>query len=116
MSKRKLYMIGDFLAKQEIHVMHARQFGDSSSGYDEVFQCFAEFDYHSDDSDKELLEQLFEEFNVGTSEVAQAYRAKRLRSLSVGDVIVLDQEVAWLCDKYRWEPFDLVGSDGQNLA
>jgi hypothetical protein len=116
MSKRELHLVGDFLMKQDVHVMHARQFGDSSSGYDEVFQCFAEFDYHTEDSDKELLEQLFEEFNVGTSEVARAYRAKRLRSLSVGDVIVLDQEVAWLCGKVGWEPFDLVDSDGKDLT
>lgn len=37
----------------------------------------------------QFLEQQFERFNVGEDEVAQAYRARRLRSLSVGDVVRL---------------------------
>ena len=40
------------------------------------------------------LEMAFEEFNVGTGDLAQRYRDRRLRSLSVGDVVTAG-ETAW---------------------
>lgn len=108
MSRRKLHLVGDFIMKQTVRVLFPRKFGDPASGYDLEFTCYAELDSNAPGLDRELLEQLFEEFNVGeTSQVARAYRAKGLRSLSVGDVIVLDDEVAWLCGKAGWEPYDL---------
>ena len=41
-----------------------------------------EFTRHQDE-----LRRAFERFNIGTDPTAQAYRARRLRSLSVGDVV-----------------------------
>lgn len=35
-----------------------------------------------------IAEQMFEAFNIGDGEMARAYRARELRSLSVGDVVV----------------------------
>jgi hypothetical protein len=44
------------------------------------------------------LHRAFERFNVGEDTIAQAYRARRLRSLSVGDVVAFaaskDQDAA----------------------
>lgn len=50
---------------------------------------------------KVYLEKIFEEFNIGEGPMAQAYRDKMLRSLSVGDVVVVG-ESAWSCDRYGW--------------
>ena len=49
------------------------------------------------------LEMAFEEFNVGTGDLAQRYRDRRLRSLSVGDVVVVG-ETAWACASAGWTP------------
>lgn len=46
----------------------------------------------ADNDDADLIEQVWEDFNVGdetTPHIAE-YRARRARSLSVGDVIVID--------------------------
>lgn len=55
-----------------------------------------------------LLERAFYEFNVGEDDLAAAYRARRLRSLSVGDVLILasesEGEGAWSCQMAGWAP------------
>ena len=115
---RQLHLVGDFMMKQDVRIMHVRRIGDPATGYDEVFTCAAEFDFNSADSDRELLEQLFEMFNVGNPDqdpIVAAYRAKGLRSLSVGDVVVLDEEVAWVCRAAGWEPVDLKDVHGNWL-
>lgn len=114
MSKRKIHLIGDFLAKQDITIMFPCRFGDPTSGYRQVFTCAAEFDFDAHDPDAKLLDQLFEMFNIGTESdpVVRAYREAGNRSLSAGDVVVLDQEVAWLCQSVGWEPFNLKAADG----
>lgn len=49
-----------------------------------------------------ILDWIFQELNIGEeSELATQYRAKRLRSLSVGDVVVLG-ELAFSCDSAGW--------------
>jgi hypothetical protein len=70
-----------------------------------VFDCWVT---HDAMSDKEVLDACFNEFNVGeTSDVAKAYRAKRLRSLSVNDVVVIYGSVAYRCDSVGWTAADL---------
>lgn len=51
----------------------------------------------------QVLDWCFAEFNVGNGEYAKAYRAKRLRSLSVGDVVTVG-EGAWACESVSWVP------------
>lgn len=65
-----------------------------------------------------LLNQAFETFNVGDDpefngrmtpeqrELARAYRARRLRSLSVGDVVQIGA-MGYAVASLGWEPFDL---------
>lgn len=51
------------------------------------------FEYEVEETDPEsLLAEAWETFNVGTNGLAQAYWDRRLRSLSVGDVVVLGNE------------------------
>ncbi|UOW93377.1 hypothetical protein SEA_LABELLE_51 [Mycobacterium phage Labelle] len=50
----------------------------------------------------EILAWVFYEFNIGESQHAKAYRAKLLRSLSVGDVVVVG-ETAWACESIGWK-------------
>lgn len=51
----------------------------------------------------QILEMCFEEFNVGeTSAIAKRWRAKLLRSLSKGDVVVVG-ESAFVCDSVGWK-------------
>jgi hypothetical protein len=42
-------------------------------------------------------------FNVGSDELAAQYRARNLRSLSVGDVIFIDG-AGYSCESVGWEP------------
>jgi hypothetical protein len=44
----------------------------------------------SSDTDGVAVEEAFEEFNIGEGPLAQAYRDRGLRSLSVGDVVAVD--------------------------
>jgi hypothetical protein len=67
-----------------------------------VFQY--EASYSGDQADPhELLNAAFETFNIGTDELAAQYRARRLRSLSVGDVVQIDGD-AYTCASVGWEP------------
>ena len=52
------------------------------------------FDYEDDTSPnvRGALEQAWERFNVGTDKLAASYRARRNRSLSVGDVVLIRGE------------------------
>ena len=61
-------------------------------------------------------EHLFMTFNVGdepgraedeyTAQLAHAYRARRLRSLSVGDVLMFGDAFAVSCERFGWQIID----------
>jgi hypothetical protein len=53
-----------------------------------VFE-FAELDCF--DGDLDVCEYVFSEFNIGTGNLASAYRSKRQPSLSVGDVVSIER-------------------------
>lgn len=67
------------------------------------------FDYtvtaSSLDEDTAVCEQAFEWFNVGENSYAKEYRAKGNRSLSVGDVVVVDEQ-AYAVDSFGWTKLD----------
>jgi len=66
------------------------------------------------DSYPAILGHIFEEFNVGTTPLAEKYRTRRLRSFSVGDVVDVDGH-AWSCESTGWKARkgrDLVVLDG----
>jgi hypothetical protein len=63
------------------------------------------FEYDTPEAgDPAVLNSAFEVFNIGEDELAASYRARRLRSLSVGDVLVIDAARAYSCEKVGWEP------------
>lgn len=69
------------------------------------------FEYLRDDYTRpeDENEVAFHRFNVGTDELSQAYRARRLRSLSVGDVIGYgpdngEPEAFFACASFGWDP------------
>lgn len=67
------------------------------------------YESHDDLDDMAELSWAFEEFNVGEGDKAAAYRARRLRSLSVGDVICLvrdGQRRYYSCDSFGWGDVD----------
>lgn len=103
MSYSPLGLIRDLHRELAVTVLFPKEFGNLDSGYRKVFTFYAT----TQQSDRALLEIIFEEFNIGTGPVARAYRGNHLRSLSVGDVVVLDGQVAYLCAAVGWEAFDL---------
>ena len=50
----------------------------------------------------DLLEFVFEQTNIGETDFAKEYRAKQLRSVSVGDVVVVG-ETAFACESVGWK-------------
>jgi hypothetical protein len=50
----------------------------------------------------QVAERMFEAFNIGEDELAQAYRARGLRSMSVGDVARVG-EVPLACASVGWD-------------
>jgi hypothetical protein len=50
-----------------------------------------------------ILAGCFHEFNVGETPLAAEYRARRLRSLSVGDIVDIDGR-AYSCERVGWKP------------
>jgi hypothetical protein len=64
-----------------------------------------------------VLEDAWVAFNVGDDSRAQQYRARGLRSLSKGDVVVVG-EIAWACASTGW--VQIAGSitvyDGRDLT
>lgn len=59
--------------------------------------------------DQDALAYAFEQFNVGEDGEAIAYRSRRLRSLSVGDVICVvrdGQRRYYSCDSFGWGDVD----------
>jgi hypothetical protein len=90
-------------------VFHSTQPG----GYVKKTEVVKVFEYGQDDSGysaERVLEDVFRLLNVGDdpgfgtpSEVAKSYRARSLRSLSVGDVVVLDGQ-AWSAESVGWQP------------
>lgn len=55
-----------------------------------------------------VLNQAFEQLNIDypTAEWAKEYRARRNRSLSVGDVVVVGEQ-AYACEPVGWKPVTL---------
>lgn len=51
------------------------------------------------------IEEAFHTFNVGEDDLAQAYRARRLRSLSVGDIVAVDGKF-YSCENAGWITHD----------
>jgi len=75
---------------------------------EEMHELVLVFTYEADWTDDRasvgpLLDQAFMSFNVGSDELAALYRARRLRSLSVGDVVRIDGD-AYACESVGWEP------------
>jgi hypothetical protein len=58
-----------------------------------------------------IAEEMFYRFNVGEDEDAMEYRSKSLRSLSVGDVVVMRAPsgsiVALACDRVGWKEIEI---------
>lgn len=52
-------------------------------------------------SDDEILDDAFEMFNIGEGETARDYRGRSLRSLSKGDVVIIDRN-AYSCESVGW--------------
>jgi len=52
-------------------------------------------------NDRDALNYAFEQFNVGETDDAVQYRKKGLRSLSVGDVVMVDHR-PYSCDSCGW--------------
>lgn len=62
-------------------------------------------EYESDFSTPlDILGDAFERFNVGEDEIAQRYRAEGHRSMSIGDIVVVnvDGEIAFACKSVGW--------------
>jgi len=60
-----------------------------------------------------LLEWVFTEGNIGeTSEFATGYRAAGNRSISVGDVVVID-DVSYACASTGWTPIEYLPVEAQ---
>lgn len=93
--------------KHELHEEAIPVFHRSFRGYEAGDQMFLAFEYVVPDGDdhRAVLNEAFELFNVGTNQIAREYRAKHNRSLSVGDVVVID-DVAYSCDSLGWSQLD----------
>lgn len=77
-------------------------------GPNDTLECVFTFALDTPDSDHMiLLEMIFHEFNVGEGFLAIAYRAKDLRSLSVGDVVIIN-DVAYECGRFGWGKIDVI--------
>lgn len=61
---------------------------DAFSGYQDGHELVPVFLYSTAGPGAWVCADAFEMFNVGTGPVSQDYRARRLRSLSVGDVVM----------------------------
>ncbi|WP_280420320.1 hypothetical protein [Nocardia carnea] len=66
------------------------------------------FDYHDltssrHESDETIAERQFKRFNRDECDIARDYRARGLRSLSVGDIVGIDDRYLQ-CDSVGWSP------------
>lgn len=59
-----------------------------------------------------VLQWAFDTFNIGSGELAARYRARRLRSLSVGDVVRIDGN-PYSCESVGW---DVVSHDDLRIV
>lgn len=81
---------------------------DCAATPDERHELVKVFAYETEWTDERasvmpLLNAAFETFNVGSDELAAQYRARNLRSLSVGDVVMVDGD-AYACESVGWAP------------
>jgi len=88
------------------HPLHAEAYADWLQGwkpYAPGQTVYLAFKYHEADADpRVILNAAFERFNVGTDDIARRYREGGNRSLSVGDLVVIDGE-AWACASAGWD-------------
>lgn len=62
---------------------------------------FLAITYQSGADDMVICNHAFERFNIGSDPIAQEYRRHGFRSLSVGDVVAIDDR-AYSCDSFGW--------------
>jgi hypothetical protein len=75
---------------------------DSAQTEDERHELVWVFSYEADeDSPEALLETAWERFNNGSGREDAAYFARRLRSLSKGDVVFVGSQ-PWSCESVGW--------------
>ena len=74
-------------------------------GPNDTLECVFTFSLDTDKKPISILEMIFAEFNVGEGLLATAYRAKDLRSLSVGDVVIING-VSYACQRFGWKRTD----------
>lgn len=67
----------------------------------DTLECVFTFTLDTDKDHEDLLDMIFAEFNVGKGILATAYRAKNLRSLSRGDIVIING-VSYACDRFGW--------------
>jgi len=71
-------------------------------GYDPEHPMVLVFAYVSPETDSgKAIEQAFHTFNVGENMLATAYRQRKLRSLSVGDIVACD-DTYYSCESLGW--------------
>lgn len=71
----------------------------------ETLQYKLAITYEAEGDDHEILNRAYETFNIGQNDLAQEYRAKGNRSLSVSDVVVIDGK-AYLCASAGWDEIE----------
>ena len=78
----------------------------------DTLECVFTFSLDTNKDHMVLLEMIFFEFNVGEGLLATAYRAKDLRSLSVGDVVIING-VSYECARFGWNKIDVISHPGE---
>lgn len=83
-------------------VVHSQGFRAYKPG--DVVHHALDYNDYTDDVDTVICDRAFEWFNVGelTNPVVAEYRRAGNRSLSVGDVVVVDDR-AYTCASFGWE-------------
>ncbi|MFE9328944.1 hypothetical protein ACIHDR_49465 [Nocardia sp. NPDC052278] len=89
-----------------IRIFHYDMFDDIRPAYRRNRVAELVFSYHDTDAapwatHKEILERQFELFNIGESHFAEKYFERGNRSLSVGDVVGIDNQY-YSCDPSGW--------------
>ncbi len=76
-------------------------------GKGDTLDCVFAFSLDTDMSHLDLLDRIFYVFNEGDNNdlLAAAYRRKHLRSLSVGDVVMISG-VSYACQRVGWKEID----------
>lgn len=62
--------------------------------------------YEAEGTDNEICNAAFERFNIGEDHIAATYRERGHRSLSVGDVVVIDERAYTVASPAGWKLVD----------